>query len=109
MGVSVVWQTPGEEGGKAQLVEWGAHVRWSKIAHQVYPRAFKKAVFSFLCIAKKQFPEVPKDVLLLIIDRLAEHYNATPFNEIVHPNPKSLIPEKNEGSRSRSRSRSPGF
>ncbi len=89
MGVSVLF-----DGEKGTVVEWGGHVRWSKSTHSVYPVAFKQAVKQLLLIAKRRDEcdlfKVPKDVLLLIISRLAASYNASPFADYEHPDPDSL-------------------
>jgi hypothetical protein len=39
MGASVIYDTQTKKG---TLVEWGGHVKWSKITHKVYPAAFQQ-------------------------------------------------------------------
>ena len=82
------------------VVEWGPHVAWSKVSHQVYPRAFKAAVFTLLlCHNRKSsvFSSLPRDVLLVIFRLLAEHFNANPFLEMPpHPDPESLVKKEGE-------------
>ena len=93
MGVSVIY-----DGKKTALVEWGGHVRWSKATHSVYPVAFRQAVRTLILCTKRpqecDLARLPKDVLLMIIQRLSHSYNASPFSDYPFPDPKSLEPEK---------------
>ena len=68
----------------------------------MYPLAFKQAVRQLLLAAKRRdecdLYKIPKDVLLLIVARLAACYNASPFADYEHPDPESLKEkEKAEG------------
>jgi hypothetical protein len=67
----------------------------------VYPIAFKQAVRQLLLATKRREDcdlfKLPKDVLLLIIARLATSYNASPFADYEHPDPASLKEKEKEG------------
>ena len=60
----------------------------------MYPVAFKQAVRQLLLAAKRRdecdLYKLPKDVVLLIVARLATSYNASPFADYEHPDPDSL-------------------
>ena len=94
MGVSVVHDVTNNS---TEVVEWGSHVSWSRKSHTVYPRVFRQAVRTFLLCQRASedpmFQAVPKDVMHLVVARLAKHYSASPFADALHPDPESLKPK----------------
>lgn len=73
--------------------EWGTHARWSRATHLIYPPTFRQAVFTLLLAHARKgqtlFALLPRDVLMLVIGKLAVHYNADPFDLVPpHPNPR---------------------